>query len=151
MFSHFLVPFSGSKPSVDSAVKAIALAGKMGADITFLYVNPDFSATSEGSLLIAMDPKEFEKRSAGKTDEVVSKLHKIASDKGIKFDTVVMVSDRPHAAIVEAAEKNGCDLIYMASRRLRGKPPMLPSLRQSQTQQVLQNTKIAVLIPTGDD
>ena len=101
--------------------------------------------------MISMDPKEFEKRSAGKTDKVVSKLHEIASDKGVKFNTVVMVSDRPHAAITEAAEKNGCDLIYMASRRLRGKPPMLPSLRQSQTQQVIQNTKIAVLVPTSED
>ena len=39
-----------------------------------------------------------------------------ASDAGVKFSEETDISKSPSASILAAAEKNGCDLIFMASR-----------------------------------
>ena len=51
--------------------------------------------------------------------------------------------DQPHKAIIDAAEKQGCDLIMMASHGRRGVSGLLIS---SETQKVLTHSKIPVLV-----
>jgi hemerythrin-like domain-containing protein len=54
-----------------------------------------------------------------------------------------VTSDRPYAAILDAAARNGCDLIFMASHGERGLKSLILG---SQTQRVLQHTTIPVLV-----
>ena len=54
-----------------------------------------------------------------------------------------MQSDHPHEAIVRAAEKHGCDLIFMASHGRRGISALLHG---SQTQAVLTHSSIPTLV-----
>jgi nucleotide-binding universal stress UspA family protein len=52
-------------------------------------------------------------------------------------------SDRPHEAIIAAAQKHGCDLIFMASHGRRG---ISAFLHGSETQGVLTHSKIPTLV-----
>lgn len=52
-------------------------------------------------------------------------------------------SDEPHRAILEAAERLGCDLIVMASHGRRGLSPLLLG---SETQKVLTHANRPVLV-----
>jgi nucleotide-binding universal stress UspA family protein len=55
----------------------------------------------------------------------------------------VETSDHPYEAIVQVAERNGCDLIMMASHGRRGVKAILLG---SETQKVLTHSKIPVLV-----
>ena len=43
-----------------------------------------------------------------------------AKASGVKFSEETYISKSPSASIIAAAEKNGCDLIFMASRGRTG-------------------------------
>jgi nucleotide-binding universal stress UspA family protein len=55
----------------------------------------------------------------------------------------VEMSDHPYEAIIQLAEKIGCDLIMMASHGRRGFKAILIG---SETQKVLTHSKIPVLV-----
>ena len=56
---------------------------------------------------------------------------------------MVAVNDHPHAAIVDTAKAQGCDLIIMGSH---GRHGMTGFLLGSETQRVLAQTKLPVLV-----
>ncbi|MNT60652.1 Universal stress protein [compost metagenome] len=58
-------------------------------------------------------------------------------------EAIVMVNDHPHEAIVETAQKLGCDLIIMGSH---GRHGMTGFLLGSETQRVLARTRLPVLV-----
>ena len=53
------------------------------------------------------------------------------------------LSDRPWQAIIRAAEKNGCDLIFIASHGRKGLSALLHG---SETQEVLTHSRIPTLV-----
>jgi nucleotide-binding universal stress UspA family protein len=61
----------------------------------------------------------------------------------VKCDTDYALSDRPYEAIIRAAEKHGCDLIFIASHGRRGLGALLFG---SQTQAVLTRSRIPTLV-----
>ena len=66
-----------------------------------------------------------------------------ARDAGVAYDSLVVTSDRPHEAILDAAEARGCDLIFMASHGRRG---ISGFLLGSETNKVLTHSKVPVLV-----
>ena len=66
-----------------------------------------------------------------------------AQAAGVPCECVAVTSDRPYEAIVDTARVRGCDLIFMASHGRRGLRSLMLG---SQTQKVLQNTTIPVLV-----
>jgi nucleotide-binding universal stress UspA family protein len=56
---------------------------------------------------------------------------------------VVVTSDFPAEAILQAARKHGCDLVFMASHARKG---LRGVLLGSETQKVLANGKLPVLV-----
>jgi nucleotide-binding universal stress UspA family protein len=54
-----------------------------------------------------------------------------------------VVNDAPWQAIVETAQRQGCDLVFMASHGRRGVAGMLLG---SETQRVLTHCKVPVLV-----
>jgi nucleotide-binding universal stress UspA family protein len=69
--------------------------------------------------------------------------HVGARAAGVEYDSGYEQSDRPHEAIIRAAEKNGCDLIFMASHGRRGISALVHG---SETQGVLTHSKIPTLV-----
>jgi len=78
-----------------------------------------------------------------KAKSYLAALEKAAKRAGVVCNIVMRVEEEPYAAIIEAAEKNGCDLIIMASH---GRSGMGALLLGSVAQKVLTHSKIPVLV-----
>jgi nucleotide-binding universal stress UspA family protein/hemerythrin-like domain-containing protein len=143
MYKHLLVPTDGSELSNQTIGNAIAFAKDAGASITFFYAAPDYLATSEGVLMLSVAPSIVSDNIAGDAHAVLMKAEAAARNAGVAYKSVYKISDRPHEAIVEAAEKQACDLIYMASR---GPKSVGGLLLGSVTLKVLMHSRIPVLV-----
>lgn len=62
---------------------------------------------------------------------------------GVECSKVALISEEPYESIIEAANRNNCDLIFMASHGRRGLKALLLG---SETQKVLTHSTIPVLI-----
>jgi nucleotide-binding universal stress UspA family protein/hemerythrin-like domain-containing protein len=143
MYRHLLVPLDNSPLAVETVRKAVQFARSLGATITFFHAREDYAATSDGALLRVTLPGEFRQGVAGEARAVLSKAEVVAREANVAHASVAVTSDRPYEAIVEAAEANGCDLIFMASHGRRGIRGLVLG---SQTQKVLQHSSIPVLV-----
>jgi nucleotide-binding universal stress UspA family protein len=145
MFKNILVPTDGSKLSVTAAKQAVKLAKTMGAKITGFYAAPNYRSTYYGDGYILRAPSaeaqaEFVQKQARKclsAIEVEAEVEKVACE------VFHVVSDSPYEAIIDAAKKKKCDLIFMASHGRRGLSGLILG---SETQKVLIHSKIPVLV-----
>lgn len=143
MYKHLLVPVDGSPLSNATVEQAVVFARTTGARLTFFHALADYAATDQGALLHAVDPQAFADLAAGNAQAITAKAQAAARAVGVPCRSVVRTSDHPHEAILEAAREAGCDLIFMASRGLRG---MRGVLYGSVMQSVLRNTTLPVLV-----
>ena len=145
MFKNILVPTDGSKLSVKAAKQAVKLAKALGAKITGFYAAPDLGSTYYGDGYILRAPSaaaqaEIAQKQARKclsTIEVEAEVEKVACS------VFHVVSDSPYAAIIDAAKKKKCDLIFMASHGRRGLSGLVLG---SETHKVLIHSEIPVLV-----
>src|SRR5690606_23612657 len=70
-------------------------------------------------------------------------IERACAKAGVPYRGVHVTDESPAEAIVEAARKNKCDLIHMASHGRRGLSGVLLG---SQTQKVLAQSRIPVLV-----
>lgn len=145
MYQHILVPVDDSELAISLAAQAVAFAKRLGARITFFHARPDFAATSDGAVMHALSPAEFEQQAAGNACAVLARVEVEARMSGIAFDSLVRTSDRPYEAIVDVAAERACDLIFMASHGHRGVRGLLLG---SQTAKVLAHARLPVLVAT---
>jgi nucleotide-binding universal stress UspA family protein/hemerythrin-like domain-containing protein len=146
VYKHLLVPVDDTQLSAANVTSAVDLASKLRAHITFFHAAKDFAATNDGALLKVIAPQIYAEEAVGDTNVLLSKAATVAAAMRVSHDTVAAVSDHPAEAIVEAARRRGCDLIVMASRGTRG---AVRWLHTSQTQHVLQQSEIPVLVTRG--
>lgn len=143
MYKHLLVPIDGSDLSNQTTGSAVAFARDAGASITFFYAAPDYLATSDGVLMLSVAPSIVTENIAGDAHAILMKAEAAARSAGISYKSLYKISDRPHEEIVETAKKQGCDLIYMASR---GPKSIGGLLLGSVTLKVLMHSTIPVLV-----
>jgi nucleotide-binding universal stress UspA family protein/hemerythrin-like domain-containing protein len=143
MYRHLLVPLDDSPLAVDIVHQAVTLAKKLDAKVTFFHAQADYGASSIGALERVMSPAAFNEHVAGEARAILAKAEVVARVAGVPHDSAVMTSDRPHEAILNAAEARGCDLIFIASHGRRGIKGLMLG---SQTQKVLQQATIPVLV-----
>lgn len=143
MFRHLLVPIDGSLLSTETVRQAAMFASTLGAKITFFHAKADYGATSGAALDRVMSPSVFNEQLAGEARALLAKAEAVARAANVAHASDCITSDRPYEAILDAAERNGCDLIFMASHGQRGLKSLILG---SQTQRVLQHTTIAVLV-----
>jgi nucleotide-binding universal stress UspA family protein/hemerythrin-like domain-containing protein len=143
MYRHLMVPLDDSPLSVDTVGRAVELARTLGAKVTFFHARADYGGTSVGALERVMSPAAFNENVAGEARALLAKAEVVAREAGVAYESIATTSDRPHEAILDAAEARGCDLIFMASHGRRGVKSLMLG---SQTQKVLQHTTIPVLV-----
>ena len=147
MFKHILVPTNGSALSDETLVKAIEFAKAVGARITV------FNASAEAPFPVTnfgedgrYDPAKaeaFVKDAAAQGQSIAATALAAVQAAGIEAEAVVEASNAPGEAIIRVAERNGCDLILMASHARSGLSALLLG---SETQKVLTECKIPVLV-----
>jgi nucleotide-binding universal stress UspA family protein len=145
MFKHLLVPTDGSELSDATVNRAISFAADAGARVTFFYAQPDFPMPiyGEGALIDPTTPEQFAKSAAQEAARILEAAKGKAEAVGVVCDTDTQVNEIPYEAIIEAAERHGCDLIFMASHGRRGLASLLLG---SETQKVLTHTRTPVLV-----
>lgn len=145
MYTHILVPTDGSLLSTRTVASAVDFARSLGARLTFLYVEPDVTTDlyGEGALLKAMDQGQFANRYRLRGPDILAKAELAAQDGKVPCDSLTGVSNTPYEVIIEAAEQQGCDLIYMASRGRGGVAGMMIG---SETLKTVMHATIPILI-----
>jgi nucleotide-binding universal stress UspA family protein len=131
MFKKILIPTDGSALATQAALEGIDYAKRVGAEVICIYVAGENQATA-----FAFSPhakqevhwptdSEYKQIVAETSKAIMAPVLQAASDAGVKFSEETDISKSPSASILAAAEKNGCDLIFMASRGNTGWEKML--------------------------
>jgi len=145
MFKHILVPTDGSPLSESTVSRAVSFAKDAGARITFFYAQPDFPTPiyGEGALIDPTTPEQFAKAASQEAARILERATAAASAEAVVSATDTVVSEVPYEAIIEAADRHGCDLVFMASHGRKGIAGLLLG---SETQKVLTHSKTPVLV-----
>lgn len=145
MYKHILVPTDGSKLSAKAVKQAVMLAKSVGARITGIYASPEFSSTyyADGYILRAPSAKEHAEAAEKLARQCLAAVEVEAEVEKVPCEVMHVVSDDPYEAIVAAAKKKKCDLIFMASHGRRGLSGLVLG---SETHKVLIHSKIPVLV-----
>ena len=145
MYKHILIPTDGSELS-DKAIEAgIDFAREAQARVTGFTAVPEYPIPSEVELMArrVLSLEEYEHQAKGKAETILEKIAVRARAAGVTYDADYAQSNRPFEAIIRAAQKHGCDLIFMASHGRRGISALIHG---SQTQAVLTHSTIPTLV-----
>ena len=145
MYRHILIPTDGSALS-DKAIEAgIGFASEVNARVTGFTAVPEYQIPSEADMMSrrGISLEEHERSSRRLAEESLRRIADRARSAGVAFDTDYAMSDRPYEAIIQAAEKHGCDLIFMASHGRRGISALIHG---SETKEVLTHSTIPTLV-----
>ena len=145
MFKHILIPTDGSALSRKAVKAGIALARATGARVTGFYSPERYEILAYGEYFPAnlISKEEWDKRSQKTAVRFLSAIEKEARAAGVRYAGVSLDSSAPWEAIVEAAKKKKCDLIFMASH---GRTGLSSLLLGSQAAKVLSHSRIPVLV-----
>ena len=144
MFKHILIATDGS-PLANKAAKAgIALAHALGARITaYCAVEPLQPIYVQGYAFDQKVIEGIEQHGRAVALKRVAAIGKLATASGVRFASVVTQAHTPYEGIVDAARKQKCDVIFMASHGRRGLTKLMMG---SVTQKVLSHSKIPVVV-----
>jgi len=143
VYQHILIPTDGSPLSEMAIQQGVALAKSLHARVTALTVSLPFHAIAiEPGVVFAM-PDQYPKDCEAAAARALGVATEAAQLAGVPCNTLHVWDEFPHRAIIEAASKSGCDLIFMASHGRRGFSALLLG---SETTKVLTHSKIPVLV-----
>jgi nucleotide-binding universal stress UspA family protein len=145
MFRNILVPTDGSALSRKAIKRAVQLAKEQKGRVTGYYVGPAWNPRlRDDSIAYRMPSPEEHAASVKKTaTRVLNVVRTEAAKAGVPCTTAYGTDDFPYMKIVEAANRNRCDLILMATHGRRGISRLLLG---SETSKVLAHSKVPVLV-----
>jgi nucleotide-binding universal stress UspA family protein len=145
MYKHILIPTDGTE-TAEKAVKAgLTFAKWARAKVTLFTAMPEYRIPTSGEFVSrsVMSMAEYERRSMAQAKKLLDKAARRAKTAGVKTAAAAVLSDQPGQAIVAAADKNGCDLIFIGSHGRKGLSALLLG---SQTHEVLYRSRIPTLV-----
>lgn len=142
MYKHLLVALDDTPLGVTTANISVEFARALGARITFFYAAPDLTATGEGAMLFSLDQQASSEERDMTQHAVLLKAANAARVGGVVCTTDASVSDHPAQAILDAAHRHACDLLFVSSH---GRLPGLRGwLHGSVTKRLLQIADLPV-------
>ncbi len=145
MFRNILVPTDGSQLSRRAVKRAVKLAKEQKARITGFYVGPTWRPRGgdESFTYGSLSPQEHAEQVEKTATRILGAVRRQAARAGVPCACSFSANDVPYLKIVEAADRNGCDLIVMASH---GRSGISRLLLGSVTSKVLAHSKVPVLV-----
>jgi nucleotide-binding universal stress UspA family protein len=145
MYKHILIPTDGSELSEKAIGAGIDFARFVGARVTGFTAIPEYQIPSESELMSrhAISLPDYERDAKKQAESALQTIADHARAAGVNYDADFALSDVPHEAIIRAAQKHGCDLIFMASHGRRGLSALVHG---SETQAVLTHSTIPTLV-----
>jgi nucleotide-binding universal stress UspA family protein len=145
MFKRILIPTDGSPIARKGIKTGVALAKALGASVVGYFaaepIERIYYSIGEGARL--PNVKAIEKQMRDQGMQYVEQIRKAATAAGVASEVLVTTSLDPFHGIVEAARKERCDVICMASH---GRGQLASALLGNVTQKVLARSKIPVLV-----
>ncbi len=145
MYKHILIPTDGSPESRKAIREGIALAKKLNARVTGFYSPEQYEVLAYGEYFPPnlISKAEWTKRGKQTAEKYLAPIEKAAKAANIDYQGYYKESIAPWQAIVEAAKKKKCDLIFMASHGRTGIKGMVLG---SQAAKVLSHSSTPVLV-----
>jgi nucleotide-binding universal stress UspA family protein len=144
VFKHILISTDGSSVSNKAAKAGVALASALGAKVTAYCALEELQPIYvEGYSFDQGVIDGFEKRAREIAQKHVDTISKMAKAAGVPFAAVVTKAVTAYEGIIDAAKKQKCDVIFMASHGRRGLSKLVMG---SVTQKVLTHSKIPVVV-----
>ena len=145
MYKHILIPTDGSEIAEKAVGAGIDFAREANAKVTWFTAVPAYQPPSEAELINRQvtSPSEHDRRSREAAEKLLAGPARRAHAAGVACDTDYAQSDHPYEAIIAAAKRHGCDLIFMSSHGRK----LLPALFYgSETRDVLAHSDIPTLV-----
>jgi nucleotide-binding universal stress UspA family protein len=145
MYKHILIPTDGSEVAEKAVSAGIDFAREAGAKVTLFTAVPEYQPPSEVEVharrvvSIAEHDRHSEKLAHG----ILAPAAEKARAAKLRFETAHVQSNQPWQAIIAAAERYGCDAIFMASHGRKG---LAAVWHGSQTQEVLTHSTVPTLV-----
>ena len=145
MYQKILITTDGSSVSQHTACAGVKFARQMGADVLALFVAPEYQYPVYVEIVPPAYPSEEEYAQQMKRlgEEYMGSIMRAAEDCGLKHACVTAFSDATALKIVDVAEQQHCDLIFMGSHGRSGWGQLLLG---SVTNKVLSHTTKPVLV-----
>jgi nucleotide-binding universal stress UspA family protein len=142
VYKHILIATDGSDLSEQAVEHGIALAKALGARATALTVSEPFYPSAFGPEIL----EQYKKHVAALATKYLGVAKDAAAAAGVVCDLMRVEHEQPYKAIIDTAEKKGCDAIVMASHGRRGVSAIVLG---SETVKVLTHGTIPVIVIRG--
>jgi nucleotide-binding universal stress UspA family protein len=145
MFRRILIPTDGSTLARKAVRAGIVLAKEVGASVVGYYAVETLERLyyAEGKSVRPASIKALQKRLLEQGEHFLVEIATAARATGVACETVMTSPAVPYQGIINAARKNKCDVIFMASH---GRGKLVSLLLGSVTQKVLTHSTIPVLV-----
>jgi nucleotide-binding universal stress UspA family protein len=148
MYKSILLPIDGSRLSLRAAQHGIELAKALNARVTVIMVTTPWATqfAREPAVVVPgvlVPETEYDLR----TEQAACNCLRVVTDEarsvGVPSQALHVRHRDPYVAILDAARREGCDLIVMASHGRRGLTGLLLG---SETVKVLNHSEMPVLV-----
>lgn len=143
MYKHILIATDGSDLAEKAVAHGTGLAKALGAKATIVTVTEPWRSMATGEAAVAFPQHEYAKAMSSHAKEVLKRAETTAVAAGFTGNVLHISEQYPAEGIVEAARREGCDLIVMASHGRQGLSRMLLG---SQASRVMVLSAVPVLI-----
>ncbi|KQX96949.1 MULTISPECIES: universal stress protein [Massilia] len=145
MYQKILITTDGSSVSQHTACAGVKFARQMGAEVLALFVAPEYQYPVYVEIVPPAYPSEEEYVQQMKRlgEEYMGSIMRAAEGCGLKHACMTAFSDAAALKIVDVAEQQHCDLIFMGSHGRSGWGQLLLG---SVTNKVLSHTTKPVLV-----
>jgi nucleotide-binding universal stress UspA family protein len=145
MYQKILITTDGSSVSQHTACAGVKFACQMGAEVLALFVAPEYQYPVYVEIVPPAYPSEDEYAVQMKRlgEEYMGSIMRAAQGCGLKHACMTAFSDAAALKIVDVAEQQHCDLIFMGSHGRSGWGQLLLG---SVTNKVLSHTTKPVLV-----
>lgn len=145
MYKHLFVPVDGSELSRRAMDGSIALAKQLGARITGFVVEPDLPITAANTKTqsLADRIKDNEAENEAHASALLGQFATRAKEACVDFTPHHITAYLVDQAIMEEAEKSGCDMIVMVTH---GRSAIGEFIFGSHTKKIIANCKLPVFV-----
>jgi nucleotide-binding universal stress UspA family protein len=145
MYKHILIPTDGSEVAEKAVAAGIAYARETDARVTLFTAVPEYEPPSEAQVIArrVVSMADHASKSEKEATRILAHAVEAARGAGLEFDTDYEQSNQPWQAIVKAAQRHGCDAIFMASHGRKGLSRLFHG---SQTIDVLTHSDIPTFV-----
>lgn len=145
MYKHILIPTDGSATAEKAVQAGLEFARWAGARVTVFTAQPEYQVpgTSEIAAGHVVSIEEYERRAMAQAREILGRVAQRAKAAQVAVGAEIALSNRPWQAIIQAAEKLGCDLIFIASHGRKGLAGLWYG---SETHEILTHSTIPTLV-----